>query len=266
MRQVQYLEELRKLGNKGIRRGGVAAIAKQCGVSHVAVNRFLKECCEKGYLTENYAFTEQGERFLKWHQKLLGNTREYLERNHISGELLEKSSRQLYEHVDYEVLAAITRSDRKIQKMIGTENTQGELLNFPKSLERGIYPVRIAIFQLQTGVRPLLSMAYRGFEPVAVLRSNNRGSYLELTIREITAHSRMNGQDMRGHLSRLRYVENGNFFEAPVRKGKVTLPLDAFCFRKDSRGKVRGSIYITVSCNVGEMHMPESTAQLLVFI
>lgn len=266
MRQVQYLEKLKKLGGRGIRRGDVTAIAKSCSVSHVAVNRFFKECREKGYLTETYAFTEQGERFLKWHEKLVEDTKEYLRRNQIPETLLEESTRQLYEHVSYEVLAAITRSDRKIQKMIGAEGSQEVLRNFPKSLERGTYPVRIAIFQLQTGLRPMLSMAYRGFEPVAMLRSNNRGSYLELTIREITAHSRINGQDMTGHLSRLRYVENGNFFEAPVRKGKVILPLDAFRFRKNSRGKVDGSLYITVSCNVGEMHMPESTAQLLVFV
>ncbi len=266
MRQVQYLEELKKLGENSKRRGSVATVANLCGVSHVAVSRFFKECYELGYLTENYTFTETGERFLNWHKKLLGNTIEYLRRNNVAEHALEESARQLYEHVDYDVLTMITQSDRKIQKMIGTESSEDLLMNFPKNLERGTYPVRIAVFQMQTGMKPQLSMAHRGFEPVAMLRSNNRGSYLELTIREMHAHSRVNGQNMEGHLSMLRYVENGNFFETTVKKGKVTLPLDAFQFRKNSRGKVRGSIYITVSCSVGEAHMPERTAQLVVWV
>ena len=38
MRQVQYLDELKKLGENGKRRGSVATVANLCGVSHVAVS------------------------------------------------------------------------------------------------------------------------------------------------------------------------------------------------------------------------------------
>jgi len=263
MRQVQYLAELKNLNQTGKKRGIVAAVAGICGVSHVAVSRFLKECYDNGYLTENYAFTELGQRFFHWHEKLLGDTIEYLRRNHIPEDQLEERARQLYEHVDYDTLTMITRSDRQIRKMISAEPEGDEIRNFPKNLEKGVFPVRIAVFQMQPGHQMTLSMAHRGFEPVAMLKSNNRGCYLELSIREMHAHSRMNGQDMSGHLSVLRYVENGNFFEAPIRKGKVTLPLDACHFHKNSRGRVKGSISITVACSVGEAHMPERTAQLV---
>ncbi len=122
-----------------------------------------------------------------------------------------------------------------------------------------------AVLTLEHRLR-LVLVKYRDFEAVAMLKSNNRGCYLELSIREMNAHSRMNGQDMSGHLSLLRYVENGNFFEAPIRKGKVTLPLDACHFQKNSRGRVKGSIPITVACSVGEAHMPERTAQLVFWV
>ena len=62
-------------------------------------------------------------------------------------------------------------------------------------LEKGRFDVGIAIYQLGSeGTR--LSMANNGFEHLACIRNNNRGNWIELIIREMHAHSRIDGADM----------------------------------------------------------------------
>ena len=50
---------------------------------------------------------------------------------------------------------------------------------------------------------------------------------------------------------------------AEIKNGKVRIPISAFCFRKFNHGMLQGNLMITVSCSVGEAHMPESTARLI---
>ena len=54
LQQLRYLTELEKEDNT---RGMIARIAEKCQVSTAPVSRYLKSCCEKGLLTEDYRFT-----------------------------------------------------------------------------------------------------------------------------------------------------------------------------------------------------------------
>ena len=51
LQQLRYLTELEKEDNT---RGMIARIAEKCQVSTAPVSRYLKSCCEKGLLTEDY--------------------------------------------------------------------------------------------------------------------------------------------------------------------------------------------------------------------
>ena len=75
--QIKYLTTLEETDKK---RGCVGQIADLCGVSHGPVSRFFKECVAKGYLTEQYEFTESGIRALKMYKRLLHDTDAYLTR------------------------------------------------------------------------------------------------------------------------------------------------------------------------------------------
>ena len=66
--QIRYLMELERTGWK---RGTVMEIAEKCGVSHPAVSRYLKSCCEKGILNEKYEFTTVGKMMLDRYRKLI---------------------------------------------------------------------------------------------------------------------------------------------------------------------------------------------------
>lgn len=259
--QIRYLTELAKIGKK---RGSVALIADTCGVSHGPVSRFFKECIGAGYLTETYEFTEKGNQALKTYQRILKEVGLYLERIGIPEAELPEKTRQLVENVDYSLLMTMTRNSGQVQEsrnQIAVD--EGTPYYLEKVLDKGRFEVEIAIYQLSAAEGTKLSMANNGFEHLACIRNNTRGNWLELTTKEMHAHSRINGADMTGRLSSLKYEEQGQLFEAAIREGKVRIPLNACRFMKTRHGNVKGMIPITVTCSVGKAHMPESTALLM---
>ena len=256
MLQIQYLIELNKLEKK---KGAVRMIASKCGVNHSQVSRFFKKCMEEGELTENLDFTEKGIRKLDWHRKMIRDVRDYLERNGIT-EGTEEVLGGMIENIDYAHLEKLVKSDRRTKP--GTQMYKHEdiITDITDILEYGNYEVAITILQHDGAKR---SMADRGFEPVAMLRYNKRTACLELTIREMDAVSRVNGEDMFGHLATLKYLHQGIYRYADIKNGKVRIPLDACYYQNFDNGVLRGNVMITVTCSVGNEHMPESTARVV---
>ena len=95
-----------------------------------------------------------------------------------------------------------------------------------------------------------------------MIRHNNRGSWIELTICPVHGISRIDGKNMTGWLSSLKYEKQGQLYEVDLRTDKVRIPLSACRFIKSSHGNIKGMIMITVTCSAGKAHMPESTALL----
>lgn len=271
MLQIQYLLELEKTGKK---RGSVALIADTCGVSHGPVSRFFKECIERGYLTEKYEFTAGGAHALLTYKKLLREVKLYLKAMNIPEKEITEKMKQLIENVDYDLLRTMIRNARQTTEQTSEQDknqkdTQDDQYNkdsntyfIEKILEKGKFQVGIAIHQISRNSETRLSMAHQGFEHLAWIRNNTRGSWLELTIREIYGRSRIDGTEMSGHLSSLKYEKQGQLYEVVIKDGHLKIPLSACHFFHGRMGNVKGTVHITVACNVGNAHMPESTAVL----
>lgn len=271
MLQIQYLMELEKVGKK---RGSVIMIADICGVSHGPVSRFFKECIERGYLTEKYEFTAEGTHALLIYKKLRRDVKLYLKAMNIPEKEIPEKMRQLIENVDYNLLRTMIRNGRKTAERVAEQDKSqkddqdsqysGESNTYfiEKILEKGKFQVGIAVHQMSRNSETRISMAHHGFEHLALIRNNTRGSWLELTIREIRGHSRIDGTEMSGHLSSLKYEKQGQLYEAVIKDGHLRIPLSACHFFRGSMGNVKGTVHITVACNVGNAHMPESTAVL----
>lgn len=271
MLQIQYLLELEKVGKK---RGSVALIADTCGVSHGPVSRFFKECIERGYLTDKYEFTAEGAHALLTYKKLLRDVKLYLKAMNIPEKEIPEKMKQLIENVDYDLLRTMIRNARQATEQISEQDknqkdTQDDQYNkdsnayfIEKILEKGKFQVGIAIHQISRNSETRLSMAHQGFEHLAWIRNNTRGSWLELTIREIHGRSRIDGTEMSGHLSSLKYEKQGQLYKAVIKDGHLKIPLSACHFFRGRMGNVKGTVHITVACNVGNAHMPESTAVL----
>lgn len=258
--QITYLTTLEKTEKK---RGCVGTIADICGVSHGPVSRFFKECVTWGYLTPQYEFTETGIRALNTYKRIVADVEAYLTRLGVPENSKQESLRQLIENVDYSTLFSITRSDTAVKKdsshMPQQDSTPYLLENV---LQKGKCEVEIALHQVNRVAAPRLSMAHQGFERLAMIRNNNRGSWLELTIRPVHGISRIDGKDMTGWLSSLKYEKQGQLYEVDLRTDKVRIPLNACRFVRSNHGNVKGMIMITVTCTAGKAHMPESTALL----
>lgn len=257
--QMQYLQELERTG---ARRGCIALIADACGVSHAPVSKFFKECVRAGYLTEKYEFTENGQRACRLYRMILTEVRRYLEFMEVRQEDIPQKLRQLVENVDYELLLQMARKAGEIREPLRRQNEEQAPYFLEKVLEKGNYEVAIAIHRVNGDDGVQLSMAHRGFDHIACIRNNNRGSWLELTAFAVSARSRLDGGDIIGYLDSLKYENQGKLYATEIRNGKVRIPLSACRFLKSRHGNVKGTIPITVTCTAGKAHMPESTALL----
>lgn len=262
MQLIRCLAELKKLGGK---RGSVAAIARACGVHHGSVSRYLKISCEKGYLTEDYSFTKYGDAWLEGYQKLLEEIPLFLKKAGVPEKSIPGNVRSLIENTEYTTLVSLIRYDRSRkddfqgQKGTAARNILSEVLEY------GASEVFFLLLKMDRGQDERgISMANQGFCKPGTLRHNKRGSWLELTICDMSAQSHIDGISMKGRLETLKYEQGGVLHRAKINGDKVRLPLEACRLLRKQGGGIRGEIPVIVTCNVGRVHMPESTA-LLVF-
>ncbi|MCI6536562.1 MAG: helix-turn-helix domain-containing protein [Lachnospiraceae bacterium] len=263
MQQLGYLSELLQTGNG---RGALGQIAETCGVNHSSVVRYLKTCVENGYLNPDYSFTKSGLAYIQSYQQLIEELRMYLRRIGIPDQELDENVRDMVENMDYYTLSSMIRNDLKMKNVYSVEKQKHVTTNFIGEILRyGNFKVQFMIYRMsEAGGGP--SMADRGFEKPANLKHNKRGSWLELKICDMNAHSRGNGENMIGHMKSLKYEQSGVMHEADIRDNIVRIPLQACRYHCSQGGAVRGMIPITLTCSVGRTHMPESTALLIFWL
>lgn len=263
MLQIQYLQELKKL--EGTKRGAVAKIAEMCQVNHAAVSRFLKSCHDNGYLKDNYEFTWRGNTLLNRYLEMCTRVTEYLRNIGIPEDEIPKNVKDLMENVDFHTLNAMTQQMQKVQMDVREyQKNKAKRYVLNEIIADGRYNVDYLFLKVDCQEGHSVSMADRGFQKPALLRHNKRGAWLELTLLKIHAVSRLDGRQMQGYLTSLKYESAGVMKEAAIKNSMVKIPLCACRFHHRGGGKLAGMIPVTVACSVGRIHMPESTA-LLVF-
>lgn len=260
MLQLQYLTELEKLE---VNRGFISLIAERCGVSHVAVSKYMKSCIENGILTEEYTFTELGKTWLRSYQKLVEDLRNYLRDIGVPEQEAEKNVRTLMESADPHTLQAMVQSHAKAQQKLTAKPRTLLSEDFQKEvLQHGSCRVQFKLYRMGGKRQNSFSMANHGFDRRAyILRSEDK-EYLELTIQEMNANSRVDGTLMCGHLETLKYELDGLLRVAPLDDRRLRIPLEACRFHRGQGGELTGMIPVTLTCSVGRVHMPESTALL----
>lgn len=257
--QVRYLDLLDKCEQK---RGAVQQIADRCGVKHPTVSRFFKSCMEQGYLKEDLTLTEKGRRILVWNQNLEKEVREYFADLGVD-EGIDDFTRGILENVDYNIIEKVISKRAVISSRRKMRKASPVVTNISDIIDPGEHEVCISLFRVNPMERAQKSMADRGFERKAKIVHNQEESYLELTVKEMHAVSRVDGHDMAGHLSSLKYLSHGSLKMAEIKDGKVRIPLDVCTYEIYDHGIIWGNVSITVGCSVGAAHMPESTARLM---
>lgn len=269
MLQLRYLEEAKKAQDRE-EKCSVVKIAQKAQVTHGTISRFFRECREQGYMTEEYRLTEKGIGWLETCKAIRDDVRGYLEGLKIKKEELEAATKAMVENVDISTLHSIVEREKlreKYERILHFQNGSTEVSprDINELMAMGKFPVQF-VFRRSDMDNKKRSMADYGFEKPGLLVHTRRGVWLELTIRELRAPSGEDGHMMVGSLATMKYELDGQLRMTPIRDGRVRIPMEAFRFICLQKGQFVGVGNTTVTCSVGEKHMPESTARLIFWL
>lgn len=257
--QLNYLKELEQIGKK---RGALKVIAERCSVNTSTVSRYFTACTEKGILTESLEFTKEGREWFNRYWQLYGELIQYLKEIGGKESEAEEAADRLVENMGIHMLELILQNHER-QKMVFDRKAQANRVMQCGFQKHEKLRVGFCIYKMNKKCnRSRFSMAMQGFESEAYIIRKEEKSCLELRLRDMTASSRLNGQKMSGHLSSLKYNHDGTMVAVEIEEGTVRIPLEACKIHHWQGGEDFGSILITVTCSVGRLHMPESTALL----
>lgn len=112
LQQLRYLTELEKEDNT---RGMIARIAEKCQVSTAPVSRYLKSCCEKGLLTEDYRFTKEGQAWIENYKRILKELPSYFRSIGIPEAQLEANVRDMVENISCYTISTMLTNYKRMQ-------------------------------------------------------------------------------------------------------------------------------------------------------
>lgn len=264
MLQLKYLQGLSRVEKK---RGAQGSIAEYYNVNRSTVNRFFKNCIERGILTEALEFTAEGQEWLDRYVKLYENLQKYLEEIGARPEEIEETIDVMVEDIDIHMLELMINAHaekKSVYKRKENELDQ-EIQNNLQKCER--HPVVFRLYRMNKKPgQSRDSMAMRGFEETAEIVQDKGESYLELKVKDMSAHSRVSGETMVGKLKTLKYEHDEVLETADIVNNIVRIPMEACKIHKWTGVGTMGVVPVTVTCSVGLVHMPESTALLYFWV
>ena len=264
MLQLKYLQGLSRVEKK---RGAQGSIAEYYNVNRSTVNRFFKNCIERGILTEALEFTVEGQEWLDRYVRLYENLQKYLEEIGARPEEIEETIDVIVEDIDIHMLELMINAHaekKSVYKRKENELDQ-EIQNNLQKCER--HPVVFRLYRMNKKPgQSRDSMAMRGFEETAEIVQDKGESYLELKVKDMSAHSRVSGETMVGKLKTLKYEHDEVLETVDIVNNIVRIPMEACKIHKWTGVGTMGVVPVTVTCSVGLVHMPESTALLYFWV
>ena len=264
MLQLRYLQELSQTEKK---RGAQGSIAEHCGVYRSTVSRYFKSCVEKGILTDALEFTAAGKEWLDRYLHLYEQLQKYLEEIGARPDEIRENVDLMVENIDIHMLELMLYAHTK-KKTVYSQKVQTldrEIRSNLQKCER--HPVVFRLYRMNKKPgQGRDSMAMRGFEETAEIVQEQGKSYLELKMKEMSAHSRASGGTMTGKLDTLKYAHNEVLETARIENNTVRIPMEAFRIHNWTGIGTMGTAVVTVTCSVGTVHMPESTALLYFWV
>ena len=264
MLQLKYLQGLSRVEKK---RGTQGSIAEYYNVNRSTVNRFFKNCIERGILTEALEFTVEGQEWLDRYVRLYENLQKYLEEIGARPEEIEETIDVIVEDIDIHMLELMINAHaekKSVYKRKENELDQ-EIQNNLQKCER--HPVVFRLYRMNKKPgQSRDSMAMRGFEETAEIVQDKGESYLELKVKDMSAHSRVSGETMVGKLKTLKYEHDEVLETDDIVNNIVRIPMEACKIHKWTGVGTMGVVPVTVTCSVGLVHMPESTALLYFWV
>ncbi len=139
---------------------------------------------------------------------------------------------------------------------------------FCEALKDGSYSVPVIFYKISGSETQCLSlsMANEGFEHPGELVVKNGKGLIVLKAKAIEKTSILGGIKVKGTLQTLKYKEGSGFREAGKEGDTFYLPASSLSFLNiNAKHVVQGCVELKMSCSVGKLHMPESSAIFTIF-
>ena len=199
--------------------------------------------------------------------RLYENLQKYLEEIGARPEEIEETIDVMVEDIDIHMLELMINAHaekKSVYKRKENELDQ-EIQNNLQKCER--HPVVFRLYRMNKKPgQSRDSMAMRGFEETAEIVQDKGESYLELKVKDMSAHSRVSGETMVGKLKTLKYEHDEGLETTDIVNNIVRIPMEACKIHKWTGVGTMGVVPVTVTCSVGLVHMPESTALLYFWV
>lgn len=157
---------------------------------------------------------------------------------------------------------------RKMEERYRVKHALQDVKNFYgdelcRSLRDGDYSLPFIIYRTNMKDGNNISMANKGFQHPCILSVKNGVGTILLRAQEISEKSAQSKKLMSGKVENFKYFNIHKFYEAEKNGNLLVMPASALHFinlGRDSDKVLHGSVAIKLTCSVGPVHMPESTA------
>lgn len=267
--QMKYLIELAP--KKDGRPVSLAEIARRFDVNRSTISRALAGLVDEGILDEQLAFTTYGKSFMMRFSHIYENLVYWLTRNGINEDAAGEDALNIMMNCSDETISLMEQGGDFCKACDYFGENGHKLIVDGNSLSRyipkGDYRVAFAFCKGRKRDPQQISMANEAFHHPAVMTVRDNESYMRIKCRKVEQKSMKDMELMSGEMKSMRYEYRNRIKSAEVKNGYVTLPLEAMQFSLlQDEDMIRGEMKLFLSSSVGEIHMPECTALLRVFV
>lgn len=271
--QMKYLLALIHQPGKKRNQSDVARIF---GVNKSTVSRALVEAVKQGILSDGengYELTGYGKDYVRDYEDCLNSISTWLLSMGADPEDVRNDSYAFMESCSERTLRILQNRgniSKIYQGMRPLENgaafSGAEITAF---IEPGEYHVPFVFYRSgkEEALIPRASMANEAFYHPATLVISRTGSYICLRIRNVVQRSKVNGEELDGKLKTMKYGSGEKEKTVMLNDEKVYIPIEVMQFYYIKQDNIlRGYMEFKMSCTVGDIHMPESAAVLMVYL
>lgn len=258
-------------------------VAKIFGVNKSTVSRAVLEAVKQGLLSDTgtaYELTGYGKEYIQTYEYRLNRISEWLCSQGVGREKAREDSFAILGNCSAETLAVLQEKGKiasiyqNLNRLENKQEIEGKVI--ARYIEEGEYPVGFVFYRKETGfeiqgenhIDPVhASMANEAFYHPAVLRISRAGNHICLRTRSMMQKSGKNHQVMDGRLKTMKYRVDKKEKIVMLNDETVYIPLEVMRFVYFREEQIlQGYMSFSMSCTVGDIHMPESTAILMVSI
>jgi Mn-dependent DtxR family transcriptional regulator len=264
--QMKYLVALSQQ-----KKPSVSQIAIKYNVNRSTVCRSLTALIDQGLLNERYELTSVGKHYLteyKYKHEIITG---WLVKNGIGEETASQDTYKIMEVCSEQTIRMLGQGGefckacsyfrKRGHKLVIEGNELHQYIN------RGEYQVPFVFHKDKKRTPEQISMANDAFYHPAILVITKDSGYLSLRTKQMEQKSLIDKLRLAGKVEKIKYEYQNQVKEAVISDTMVKLPIEALKFIYIKEDDIlHGYVNLTMTCTVGVIHMPESTAILTIYL